>query len=191
MAEQKINPLNRKFLKRNLSDAIVQSVSDVNEADIDISELVDAIDNEPTKLIADGKTSETALNQLANDTIKGVAIPGQSLVNDPKNPYPWEKPAKFANPRDAIDAILTQILQPEAVKEIINVLVDKKLLQKGDLRGAKLRGADLYCANLKGAKLRCANFQEANLTGANLQGARLTDAKITPRQLSEIIIVDE
>ena len=68
MAEQKINPLNRKFVKRNLSDAIVQSVSDVAEADIDISELVDAIDNEPTKLIADGQTSETALNQLANDT---------------------------------------------------------------------------------------------------------------------------
>ena len=60
MAEQKINPLNRKFVKRNLSDAMVQSVSDVAEADIDISELVDAIDNEPTKLIADGKTSETA-----------------------------------------------------------------------------------------------------------------------------------
>ena len=36
MAEQKINPLNRKFVKRNLSDAIVQSVSDVAEADIDI-----------------------------------------------------------------------------------------------------------------------------------------------------------
>lgn len=66
----KINPLNRKFVKRNLSDAIVQSVSDVAEADIDISELVDAIDNEPTKLIADGQTSETALNQLANDTVK-------------------------------------------------------------------------------------------------------------------------
>lgn len=124
MAEQKINPLNRKFVKRNLSDAIVQSVSDVAEADIDISELVDAIDNEPTKLIADGQTSETALNQLANDTVKGVAIPGQSLVNDPKNPYPWEKPAKFANPRDALTSITADILDSEAMKGIIKSLAD-------------------------------------------------------------------
>jgi len=109
MAEQKINPLNRKFVKRNLSDAIVQSVSDVAEADIDISELVDAIDNEPTKLIADGKTSETALNQLANDTVKGVAIPGQSLV---------------ANPRDALTSITADILSPEAMKGIIKSLAD-------------------------------------------------------------------
>ena len=38
MAEQKINPLNKKFIKSKLSDAMVQSVSDVSEADIDISD---------------------------------------------------------------------------------------------------------------------------------------------------------
>tara|TARA_R100001509_G_C4872311_1_gene217187 strand:- start:1236 stop:1985 length:750 start_codon:yes stop_codon:yes gene_type:complete len=124
MAEQKVNPLNKKFIKNNLSDAMVQSVSDVAESGIDISELVDAIDNEPAKLIADSQISETALNKLASDRAKGVAIPGQSLVNDPKNPYPWEKPAKFANPREALTSITTDILEPVAMKGIIKSLAD-------------------------------------------------------------------
>ena len=124
MAQEKINPLNRKFIKNNLSDAMVQSVSDVSEANVDISELVDAINEEPTNIIADSPISDEALNQLANDTVKGVAIPGQSLVNDPKNPYPWEKPSEFANPRDALTSITADILEPEAMKSIIQALGD-------------------------------------------------------------------
>ena len=62
------------------------------------------------------------ISPLIEQTAFEAPIPGQSLTNSPDQPYPWEQPAEFANPRDAIDAILTQLLQPEAVKEIINAL---------------------------------------------------------------------
>ncbi len=54
----------------------------------------------------------------------------------------------------------------ESVKEMIRVLVEEDLLRSANLFGARLTGADLYLANLKGAK-------------------------ITPKQLAQIVIVDE
>ena len=34
-------------------------------------------------------TSETAINFLQRNMDIGRPIPGQSLTNDPNNPYPW------------------------------------------------------------------------------------------------------
>ena len=69
----------------------------------------------------------------------------------------------------------------ESVKEIIRVLVEEDLLRSANLFGARLTGADLYLANLRGT-----NLNLVELRGANLKGA-----KITPKQLAQIVIVDE
>lgn len=69
----------------------------------------------------------------------------------------------------------------ESVKEIIRVLVKEDLLRSANLFGANLEGADLYLAHLNGA-----NLSLVELRGANLRGAR-----ITPKQLTQITIVDE
>ena len=37
-------------------------------------------------------------------------VPGQSLTNDPDNPYPWESPPEFVNVNTAIDSIVMNIL---------------------------------------------------------------------------------
>ena len=44
------------------------------------------------------------------------------MTNDPDQPHPWEKPAEFSNPREALDEIVNGILQPEAMKHIVGAL---------------------------------------------------------------------
>lgn len=107
----------RPVLSDNLSDAVEQVILDAQAAGVDL----DDIEDKP-KVRGKLRDNQEALDKLVALKSRGAPIPGQSLTNSPDQPYPWEQPAEFANPRDAIDAILTQILQPEAVKEIINAL---------------------------------------------------------------------
>ena len=107
----------RPVLSDNLTDAVEQIILDAQAAGVDL----DDIEDKP-KVKGQFRDSPEALDKLVALKSRGAPIPGQSLTNSPDQPYPWEQPAEFANPRDAIDAILTQILQPEAVKEIINAL---------------------------------------------------------------------
>jgi len=107
----------RPVLSDNLTDAVEQIILDAQAAGVDL----DDIEDKP-KVKGQFRDSPEALDKLVALKSRGSAIPGQSLTNSPDQPYPWEQPAEFANPRDAIDAILTQLLQPEAVKEIINAL---------------------------------------------------------------------
>lgn len=107
----------RPVLSDNLSDAVEQVILDAQAAGVDL----DDIEDKP-KIRGKLRDNQEALDKLVALKSRGAPIPGQSLTNSPDQPYPWEQPAEFANPRDAIDAILTQILQPEAVKEIINAL---------------------------------------------------------------------
>tara|TARA_Y100001938_G_scaffold149585_1_gene236916 strand:+ start:4116 stop:4832 length:717 start_codon:yes stop_codon:yes gene_type:complete len=107
----------RPVVSNNLTDAVEQVILDAQAAGVDL----DDIEDKP-KVRGQLRDSQEGLDKLVALKSQGAAIPGQSLTNSPDQPYPWEQPAEFANPRDAIDAILTQILQPEAVKEIINAL---------------------------------------------------------------------
>lgn len=109
----------RPVLSDNLTDAVEQIILDAQAAGVDL----DDIEDKP-KVKGQFRDSPEALDKLVALKSRGSAIPGQSLTNSPDQPYPWEQPAEFANPRDAIDAILAQILQPEAVKEIINALAN-------------------------------------------------------------------
>ena len=107
----------RPVVSNNLTDAVEQVILDAQAAGVDL----DDIEDKP-KVRGQLRDSQEALDKLVALKSQGAAIPGQSLTNSPDQPYPWEQPAEFANPRDAIDAILTQLLQPEAAKEIVKGL---------------------------------------------------------------------
>ena len=70
---------------------------------------------------------------LSEETMKLVnpfskPIPGQSLTNDPDNPYPWESPPEFVNVNTAIDSIVMNMLgDEEKLANIIEVLASGEI----------------------------------------------------------------
>ena len=55
-------------------------------------------------------------------------IPGQSLTNNPDNPYPWESPPEFVNVNTAIDSIVMNMLSDEEkLANIIEVLASGEI----------------------------------------------------------------
>ena len=50
-----------------------------------------------------------------------VAIPGQSLTDEPKN-FPWERPPEIADPDEAVKHHLTYLSKDEAVESTLFVL---------------------------------------------------------------------
>ena len=55
-------------------------------------------------------------------------VPGQSLTNDPDNPYPWESPPEFVNVNAAIDSIVMNMLSDEEkLANIIEVLASGEI----------------------------------------------------------------
>ena len=109
----------RPVLSKDLTDAVEQVILDAADAGIDLDDIEDS-----PRIRGKLRKDDTALNNLVSIKSQGSPIPGQSLTNDPEQPYPWERPPEFANPREALDDILSSLLQPEAVKEIINSLVN-------------------------------------------------------------------
>ena len=109
----------KPILSNDLTDAISQIVDDALVSGVDFKDIEN--DDSP-KIRGQLRKEDTALNNLVALKSQGGPIPGQSLTNDPEQPYPWETPPEFANPREAVDDILSNLLQPAAVKEIINSL---------------------------------------------------------------------
>ena len=103
----------------NLSEAAGQIVLDGLDAGFDIEDI--APDKGP-KIRGEAKFSQEGLDKLVNLSSKGTVIPGQSLTNNTKQPYPWETPPEFANPREALDDVVGSIMQPEAMKNIVSAL---------------------------------------------------------------------
>ncbi len=58
------------------------------------------------------------IEALANNT--GRPIPGQSLTNNPDEPRPFETPPEFTNFKEALDYIVTELLQEEVMIPIIS-----------------------------------------------------------------------
>ena len=118
MAESKKRAPN-PIVSSNLSEAAALTVMDGLDAGFTIDEI--APDKGP-KLRGEAQFSQEKLDELVDLTSKGAPIPGQSLTNSSEQPYPWESPPEFANPREALDDILGSIMQPEAVKYIVLAL---------------------------------------------------------------------
>ena len=103
----------------NLSEAAGQIVLDGLDAGFDIEDI--APDRGP-KIRGEAKFSQEGLDNLVNLSNKGGPIPGQSLTRDSEDPYPWETPPEFSNPREALDDVVGSIMQPEAMKNIVSAL---------------------------------------------------------------------
>ena len=118
MAESKKRAPN-PIVSSNLSEAAALTVMDGLDAGFTIDEI--APDRGP-KIRGEAKFSQEKLDELVSLSNKGAPIAGQSLTRSVDEPYPWETPPEFANPREALDDIVGSIMQPEAVKNIVSAL---------------------------------------------------------------------
>ncbi len=64
-------------------------------------------------------TSEKAINFIQGNLERGQAIPGQSLTNSPEEPYNWEKPSEYSNPREAMLYVFESLTIPETTTNIL------------------------------------------------------------------------
>ena len=111
----------RPIISDNISEAAGLAVLDGLDAGFDIEDI--APDKGP-KIRGEARFSQEGLDELTNLSGQGRPIPGQSLTNSPESAYPWESPPTLTNPREALDVIVAEIMQPEAVKNIVNALAN-------------------------------------------------------------------
>tara|TARA_B100001939_G_scaffold26289_1_gene21305 strand:- start:5856 stop:6566 length:711 start_codon:yes stop_codon:yes gene_type:complete len=109
----------KPIVSKNVSEASGDILLDAIDAGFDIEEI--APDKGP-QVRGDFKFDQNALDELVSLSSKGAPIPGQSLTNNPDESYPWEKPATFSNPREALNEITKLVLQPEAMKNVVRAL---------------------------------------------------------------------
>ena len=63
--------------------------------------------------------SEKAVNFIQGSLNTGRAIPGQSLTNDPSQPYNWERPAEYTNPREAMLYVFETLTVPDTTANVL------------------------------------------------------------------------
>jgi len=63
--------------------------------------------------------SEKAIKFLEDGLSRGRPIPGQSLTNSPSEPYAWEKPPEFVEPRKAMYEVFDALTEPEATANLL------------------------------------------------------------------------
>lgn len=63
--------------------------------------------------------SEKATNFIQSNLQRGQPIPGQSLTNSPDEPYNWEKPSEYTNPREAMLYVFESLTVPETTTNIL------------------------------------------------------------------------
>jgi len=111
----------RPIISDNISEAAGLAVLDGLDAGFDIEDIAP---DKGTKIRGEARFSQEGLDELTNLSGQGRPIPGQSLTNSPESAYPWESPPTLTNPREALDVIVAEIMQPEAVKNIVNALAN-------------------------------------------------------------------
>ena len=111
----------RPIISDNISEAAGLAVLDGLDAGFDIEDI--APEKGP-KIRGEARFSQEGLDELTSLSGQGRPIPGQSLTNSPESKYPWESPPTLTNPREALDVIVAEIMQPEAVKNIVNALAN-------------------------------------------------------------------
>tara|TARA_A100000171_G_C2138023_1_gene152006 strand:- start:3759 stop:4484 length:726 start_codon:yes stop_codon:yes gene_type:complete len=110
----------KPVLSTNLTDAVEGVLNDAVDAGVDFNDIEN--DNTP-KIRAKYQRTQEGLDDLVALKSQGSAIPGQSLTNSPEQPYSWEQPPEFANPRDALRDVLDSLLQPEPIKKLTQALL--------------------------------------------------------------------
>ena len=123
----------RPIISDNISEAAGLAVLEGLDAGFDIEDIAP---DKGTKIRGEARFSQEGLDELTNLSGQGRPIPGQSLTNSPESAYPWESPPTLTNPREALDSIVAEIMQPEAVKNIVNALANGAAV--GDIGSAIL-----------------------------------------------------
>lgn len=67
--------------------------------------------------------SNKAINFIQSSLERGRPIPGQSLTNSPDQPYRWEQPPEFTNPREAMLGVFEALTVPETTGNILVSLI--------------------------------------------------------------------
>lgn len=52
------------------------------------------------------------------------ALPGESLTNDPSNPYPWEKPPEYTDVVKASEYVFDRLTEKETYINMMNIIED-------------------------------------------------------------------
>ena len=102
----------KPIISNSIGEAAGLAVLDGLDAGFDIEDI--APDKGP-KIRGEAKFNQEGLDELVSLSAQGRPIPGQSLTNNPDSKYPWESPPTLTNPREALDSIVAEIMQPEAV----------------------------------------------------------------------------
>jgi len=123
----------RPIVSNSVGEAAGLAVLDALDAGFDIEDIAP---DKGTKIRGEARFSQEGLDELTNLSGQGRPIPGQSLTNNPESKYPWESPATLSNPREALDVIVAEMMQPEAVKNIVNALANGAAV--GDIGSAIL-----------------------------------------------------
>ena len=63
--------------------------------------------------------TEKAAQFVQGNMERGRAIPGQSLTNDPSQPYNWEKAPEFTNAKEAMLYVFENLTVPETTANIL------------------------------------------------------------------------
>ena len=63
--------------------------------------------------------TEKAAQFVQGNMERGKAIPGQSLTNDPSQPYNWEKAPEFTNTKEAMLYVFENLTVPETTANIL------------------------------------------------------------------------
>ena len=121
------------FVHGNVSDAAQEAVLDGLDAGFTIDDIIGS--NNP-KIRAQSQFNQNNLDELVTLKNQGSAMPGQSLTNNPDTPYPWETPPDITNPKEALENVVEDLLQPEAIKNIVSALAGG--LPVGDISMAVL-----------------------------------------------------
>jgi len=117
--QKRRNP--KPIISNSVSEASRDIILDALDAGYSIDEIAPDVGK---KLRGENNFSQEGMDELINLSNQGAAIPGQSLMNDPEQSQPWEKPAKYSNPREALNIIVNEILQPKAVENIVAALAN-------------------------------------------------------------------
>jgi len=53
---------------------------------------------------------------------QGAPVPGESLTNNPEQPFPWEQAPQYTTIPEALDATFIELTQPETYQDLIKLI---------------------------------------------------------------------
>tara|TARA_R100001509_G_scaffold150994_1_gene110218 strand:- start:482 stop:1228 length:747 start_codon:yes stop_codon:yes gene_type:complete len=110
----------------SLTDAVEEFIKLVNQTGLSTDEVISeagfSINDKGNRIEIDDSPKQEDIDEYTRLNAKQQVIPGQSLTNNPDQPYPWEKPPTFTNPNEALQNVIGRMLEPQAMGQIMQSL---------------------------------------------------------------------